>query len=204
MSRKEEIQKLLDAKRAFESGDSLIRILDEIFKFKGSQGEQGNKGDKGEQGVQGIPGRNGKDGKDGKNGKDGLRGFQGIRGERGEKGELGKNGKDAPFKKEFDISIIEKLEEKIENVKKLVRNVQRTKGSKGGGMGDVIADTPTGTIDGSNRTFTLSFTPKTNAIWLNANGQPQRLGIDFTISGRIITMQWDIPTGGDIFVIGIR
>lgn len=129
------------------------------------------------------------------------------------KPEDGKDG--SPDTPEQIADKINTLEEKIEQktIKGLAimfRNLQNSireagrKTIQGGGMGNVIVETPSGTVDGSNRTFTLTTQPKTNALILTVNGQVQRINIDFTINGKIITMLWDIPTGSDIFGWFIR
>ncbi len=104
----------------------------------------------------------------------------------------------------------EKIEQKtIKGLANIIRNLQLSiqdikRVKSGGGMGNVIVETPSGTINGSNKTFTLTTQPKTNALILTVNGQVQRKEIDFTINGKTITMLWDIPTGSDIFCWFIR
>jgi hypothetical protein len=57
-----------------------------------------------------------------------------------------------------------------------------------GGLSGSIDETPTGAMDGSNTTFTLSFTPNPpESLWLELNGIFQDPGIDFTLSGNTIT-----------------
>lgn len=64
----------------------------------------------------------------------------------------------------------------------------------------VVGETPTGDINGSNKTFTLANTPTAGTVALYLNGQ--RLdagGEDYTISGATITMM-EAPITGDIFL----
>lgn len=49
-------------------------------------------------------------------------------------------------------------------------------------------ETPTGTIDGSNKTFTLANTPKSGSVKLYRSGQRLKLNSDFTLSTATITM----------------
>lgn len=58
------------------------------------------------------------------------------------------------------------------------------------GLGTLFADneTPTGTIDGANATFTLDFEPNpTSSLLLWLNGVYQNQGSDYTLSGNVIT-----------------
>lgn len=48
-------------------------------------------------------------------------------------------------------------------------------------------ETPTGLINGINTTYTLANTPAANSLVLTLARQPQILGVDYTISGSIIT-----------------
>jgi hypothetical protein len=50
-------------------------------------------------------------------------------------------------------------------------------------------ETPSGTVNGANTSFTLSSTPVfSKTVLLFLNGIPQRLGTDFTLAGSSITM----------------
>lgn len=52
-----------------------------------------------------------------------------------------------------------------------------------------FGETPTGTIDGSNRTFTLSTNPNPDSsLEVYLNGQRLKLTEDYTLSGVILTM----------------
>lgn len=48
-------------------------------------------------------------------------------------------------------------------------------------------ETPTGDFDGSNAVFSLSETPILHSLALSLARQPQIEGVDFTLSGNIIT-----------------
>lgn len=54
---------------------------------------------------------------------------------------------------------------------------------QGGGSG-VTIETPTGTVDGSNRTFTVSATPK----WIIGDGIVYFENAGYTLSGLTVTM----------------
>ena len=181
----------------------------------GSQGEKGEKGDS-IVGPQGIPGKDGKtpiagvdfplpkDGKDGEPGKDGI----GIPGRDGANGSP-----DTPDQvvekvnsadKKVTLSAIEGLLQEIQDIKQAIR--QKSGGSGGGGMGNVIAETPTGTVNGANVTFTLTSTPKSNSLILLQNGQFMRNGASFeyTLSGKTITLNVAPVTNEQMFAYYIR
>lgn len=101
----------------------------------------------------------------------------------------------------LDKSAIKGLEEAITA---LGARISRMKGGGGGGMGNIQVETPSGTIDNSNTTFTITTKPKTNSQMLFVNGQYQRLTEDYTISGKTITMQWVIPTDSTIEIWYVR
>lgn len=57
-----------------------------------------------------------------------------------------------------------------------------------GNGGDEFAEVPIGTLNGSNVTFTLTYSPtQYPVIWLFLNGDFQQPGVDFTLAGNIIT-----------------
>ena len=62
----------------------------------------------------------------------------------------------------------------------------------------VVRETPAGTIDGSNSTFTLAFTPQAGyeSVYLNGVLQEPGAGNDYTISGAVITYL-SPPLSGD-------
>lgn len=61
-----------------------------------------------------------------------------------------------------------------------------------------LKETPSGTIDGANTSFTLSQTPVENdAVELTLDGLDLEPGVDYTISGTSITMT-DPPVVGQI------
>jgi hypothetical protein len=73
-----------------------------------------------------------------------------------------------------------------------------------GSGGYVYGETPSGTINGSNATFTLANTPIPAAsLLLYLNGLRLRLGVDYTLSGSTITMI-AIPQTGDNLVADYR
>jgi hypothetical protein len=62
------------------------------------------------------------------------------------------------------------------------------------------ADTPSGSINGSNVTFTLAHTPVSGEnVKLIINGVSQYYTTDYTVSGSTITMTYAPPTGATIF-----
>ncbi len=65
----------------------------------------------------------------------------------------------------------------------------------------VYGETPSGTLDGVNVTFTLHFQPATaNGIALFRNGMRQKLGGDYTVSGSTITFTASAPQAGDLLL----
>jgi hypothetical protein len=61
---------------------------------------------------------------------------------------------------------------------------------------------PTGTIDGSNLTFTIPVTPTEAQVF--KNGQCMVNGSDYTISGYTITFEtWSVPQTGDVLVVWV-
>lgn len=67
-------------------------------------------------------------------------------------------------------------------------------------LGFVDSETPTGTVDGANSTFTLSGTPNpATSLLLYRNGILQKQGLDYQLSGNTITfLSVAIPQSGDI------
>ena len=93
----------------------------------------------------------------------------------------------------LDIKAIRGVEEAIREVDNKVNKVSKFKiGSANYGriMSRFMSEAPTGTIDGSNKTFYLSGAPADGSLILTRNGQPQRPGSanEYTIAGKKITM----------------
>jgi hypothetical protein len=83
-------------------------------------------------------------------------------------------------------------------------------GSGGGSGGSSIAysdgETPSGTINGVNATFTLAFSPAPpSALLLYLNGLYMTSGVDYTLSGSTITfLTASIPQIGDVLTASYR
>lgn len=59
------------------------------------------------------------------------------------------------------------------------------------------AERPSGVVDGLNTTFTLSFSPNpASSLMLHLNGVLQTVGIDFALSGNVITFLTAPASGG--------
>lgn len=58
----------------------------------------------------------------------------------------------------------------------------------GGGGSNLSYETPTGTVNGSNVTFTLSKTPQSGTLMLFVNGQLLAVTSDYSLSGSTITL----------------
>lgn len=89
----------------------------------------------------------------------------------------------------LDKSAIKGLQEELDRILQMVNS----RGINiGGGLSiprttDVDDETPTGTIDGSNTTFTLNYTPINGSIKVFRGGARQTVTEDYTISGTTIT-----------------
>ncbi len=81
-------------------------------------------------------------------------------------------------------------------------------GSGGSGVLPSFSDeeTPAGTINGTNPTFTLAFAPSpASAVSLYLNGLLMTQGVDYSISGNIITfLQASTPQTGDLLTASYR
>jgi hypothetical protein len=63
-------------------------------------------------------------------------------------------------------------------------------------------ETPSGTINGSNKVFTLANTPDDSAnVAVHVDGLFQRTTTDYTISGTTITFVTAPALGQDVFVL---
>ena len=81
----------------------------------------------------------------------------------------------------------------------------------GGGSGGISplfsdAETPAGSVDGSNPTFTLSFAPSPiDSLILFRNGLLQKHGVDFALANKVVTFfTGSIPLAGDQLVGSYR
>jgi len=148
---------------------------------------------------------------DGSDGRDGV-GTQGPKGDRGIPGLSGRDGK--PGKNGGEIAA-EEVRNKLQSLSgearldaSAIKNLPTQKfGGKGvmrgGGASVEGPEVPSGTINGVNTTFTLSFTPKANSVMFFVNGAFQREGSgqDFTISGRTITTASAPPNGSNLLAV---
>lgn len=64
-----------------------------------------------------------------------------------------------------------------------------------------VQETPSGTINGSNKSFTLAFTPDdANGVSVFLNGLRQKVTTHYTISGTTITFVTAPATAQDLYV----
>lgn len=86
------------------------------------------------------------------------------------------------------------------SIASLTTTVSGLSGVTGSSVGFVDGETPSGTLNGTNTTFTLSQTPfPASSLELYRNGLVQTVGIDYTISGQTITfLGADTPISGDV------
>lgn len=100
----------------------------------------------------------------------------------------------------LSMSAIKGLQEKLERILSFAKNNLNI----GGGLSiprtvDVFGETPTGTINGTNTDFTLSFAPVSGSVQVYRGGARQKLTEDYTISGSVITFLI-APQVGEIII----
>ena len=73
-------------------------------------------------------------------------------------------------------------------------------------LGDnVVQESPTGAINGSNTSFALSVSPNySGSVFIYKNGLIQRLTTDFTVSGVTITMIVAPASGSSLYAVYIK
>lgn len=141
-------------------------------------------------------GEDGADGEIGPVGPQGPKGEKGDKGERGEKGEAGKDGKNGMPAPSRGIML------KVNGVKQGIVSELNIVGSgvsitkvnglptitiTGGGSGSTAVETPTGTVNGVNTSFTVANTP----LYLIIDGISRFETIHYTLSGLNITLLAD-------------
>jgi hypothetical protein len=122
-----------------------------------------------------------------------LKGDKGDEGRRGERGLSGKDGSDAEA--ETPYSIIKKINSldvkpALQIDAKHIKGLSKEFGARvihRGGINLISGETPSGTINGSNASFTLAYTPKSETEKVYLNGMRQQRNSDYTISGGVIT-----------------
>lgn len=189
---------------------------DKRLREKGEDGDPGLNGQDGNDGRDGINGRDGRDGLDGADGKDGKDGIDGIDGVNGRDG--------SPDNPQQIADKVNTLYEKIKpeviigwgDLQNKIRNqvprdfdvrigVSKTemKGLRdrvealeaGGGSGSgVTVETPTGDVDDSNTTFTVTAEPK----WVIVNGITYFDGAGYSYASLTLTLNGPVGTGGFI------
>ena len=191
----------------------LIEIEDKIEDFKeelqiiplknGLDGDKGDKGDKGDPGRDGRDGRDGEDGKDGKDGRDGKDGMMGTIDEatigyledkikeieiRQVTSPQGRTGWGAhPLTVKDGSTTIDKNARIINfgnnlTVSRASDGTITVNGSAGGG--GVTVETPTGTVNASNTSFTVSAEP----TWVVSDGITYFANAGYSYAALTITM----------------
>ena len=104
---------------------------------------------------------------------------------------------------EIKMSVIAGLQKELQVLRQNISGVKRAK--TGGGTGNFLSEEPSGVVNNSNTTFTLTNTPKNNSLLVIWNGQIQRPGAsnEYTLSGKIITFN-TAPNAGAIWCIYMR
>lgn len=68
-----------------------------------------------------------------------------------------------------------------------------------------VQEVPSGSVNGTNDTFTLSNTPAADsAVFLYSNGLLKRQTADYTISGASITFNSPPASGEDLYCLYVR
>ena len=67
------------------------------------------------------------------------------------------------------------------------------------------SETPVGTTDGVNTNFTLNYAPSPAAsLMFYRNGILMKQGLDYTLSGNVVTFLVNIPMPSDVLVVYYR
>lgn len=146
-----------------------------------------------------------KDGKDGKDssvpGPKGLQGYPGKDGSPDTPGEVRDKLERLPSGEKLSIQAIQDLSKIIEELK------NRPVGTVGGLISRRIRfiddETPTGTVNGTNKIFTVSKFPESGSLKVYRSGARQRVTEDYTLSGRTITFTV-APVVGEILLADFR
>lgn len=75
--------------------------------------------------------------------------------------------------------------------------------SAGASGGFVVGETPSGTVDGANKAYTLAHTPVTGSVVVYQNGARLKLTTDYTLSGSTVTFVV-APVANDILLADYR
>lgn len=194
--------------KLIEEIDNKIKTINDkvenVSKMKGPIGERGIRGDKGDS-IRGERGKNGIDGERGRDGKTmiALRGKQGkpgndanVKSIRREFEELSSKVNAFGENFEHNIDIVSQTQRSMPDFRKLAMGLRGDIDANKATVGTFVDDeTPTGTVNSSNKVFTLSNTPKTNSLKVFVNGQRVKGGgEDYTLSGVTITFVTAPPT----------
>lgn len=182
---------------------------------RGDKGERGAIGPQGQMGMQGIPGKDGRDGRDGRDGTDGKDGKDGKDGSPDTAEDIRNKLELLSDEERLDAKYIKNLPESVqrtiverggfvETPLKAGTNVTVTKDASGAWVigapatsgGFVNTETPTGTVNGSNTTFTFTVTPKVIVV---DTGRIMISGLGFTMAGLVATL--DVAPVENIFSI---
>lgn len=211
-TRLEKLRALQKAKNPFAD------VLDRIQTVKGDKGDKGDPGKDGKdgkhfigsQGAPGAPGRNGRDGRDGAPGRDAV-------GNPGPKGEKGDPGTSPDPKMVVDAVLLELkagllepthikgLGENIKSLQELIRFL-KAGGFRGGGGGTTTTVStggggmafavPTGTINSSNRSFTVSG----KAVVVGADGTIDVASVlSYNAGTNVTTITYSVPPQNNVF-----
>ena len=165
-----------------------------LAKSKGEIGERGEQGEKGEAGEKGEKGNTG------------TKGDKGDRGKDGKHGEMGKDGEDVSPK------VVKRLQDEIDSLKENLEKFRQAGARLGRSIGPSVINKfiyntiPTGTINGSNTTFTLVKAPRiTDAERVYLNGVRQNPGSsnDYTIAGKTLTFN-TAPLTNDVLLVDLE
>ena len=110
-----------------------------------------------------------------------------------------------PDGEKLSIQAIQDLADILEELKKKRGNITGGGGINVGALSIHFIDdeTPTGTVNGSNKVFTTNLTPATGSLKVYRGGTRQRVTEDYTLSGRTITFTI-APVVGEILLCDYR
>lgn len=145
--------------------------------------------------------QNGKDGADGADGLDGKNGKDGSPDTPAQVRDKLEGLKDG---EKLSIQAIQDLAEKLEELEKKAL----AKGTSGQAYGSIRTryiddETPTGTVNGTNKIFTVSKSPVVGSLKVYRGGARQRVTEDYTLSDKTITFTL-APQVGEILLVDFR
>jgi len=193
-----------------ENKSGIGKLKDLLNELRGEKGKTGKKGERGDS-IKGEEGREGKAGAHGESGKDGRDGKDGKSVSKKEVLEMVK--KQAEKKAEAIVKsrILKEKGQTKKDIQKQIKdymnknlNIRIPFGGSGRTFQFADAEIPTGTIDGSNKVFTIANTPDPlTSLRVVINTTEKTLTTDYALSEKTITMT-SAPRTGAILRVHYR